>query len=326
MQVPSTLWRIRQTALPGAVWCCCQTHHPGKGIDIPEKTFLYSSTDIFNILNDLLPRKSHALPSTHSDKSLADKFSTFFHQKVATIKAELDTVAAVLPPQDTGLPVIAPVPENCNHPIPHHLGWRFGQNHHESPTKSCMLDPMPTWLLKEPCVFQVVLPVLTVAVNNSLSTGVVPSSVKKAVILYSYWKSLDWTRTNFYTVDYYRPISNIPNFIGKVREKVVARQMIHHLNTHSLLDQHQSWTQHRTALFKVKSDINLALDRAQGAILVLLDLSPAFDTIDHTILPDRLEFHCGTTGCPKEWVKLYLTGRTQSVAMHRKHSLWTCIP
>ena len=154
-----------------------------------------------------------------------------------------------------------------------------------------------------------------------LSTGVVPSSVKEAVILPLLKKpGLDPDE-----LKHYLPIPNI-RFIGKVMENVVVRQVIDYLHTHNLLDQLQSACRPghgtETALLNVKSDINLALDRAHGAILVLLDLSTAFDTIDHTILLDRLESHCGITGCAKEWIKSYLTGRN-SVSIHREHSLWT---
>ncbi len=92
-----------------------------------------------------------------------------------------------------------------------------------------------------------------------------------------------------------------------------------HLNAHSLFDPYQSAYRPghstETALLKIKNDFDLALDRGQGVALVLLDLSAAFDTIDHCILLERLENHCGITGCALEWVRSYLTDRTQSVVI-----------
>ena len=71
--------------------------------------------------------------------------------------------------------------------------------------------------------------------------------------------------------------------------------------------------QHSTeaALLKVKSDIHQAIDNQEVMCLVLLDLSAAFDTIDHTILPLRLEKELGVTGTVLSWIKLFLTNCTQ---------------
>ena len=68
-----------------------------------------------------------------------------------------------------------------------------------------------------------------------------------------------------------------------------------------------------TALLRVQNDLLQAVDKHGGAILVLLDLSAAFDTIDHTKLLETLEKSFGITGGALHWVTSYLTGRTQTV-------------
>ena len=108
----------------------------------------------------------------------------------------------------------------------------------------------------------------------------------------------------------FHPISNLP-LLGKVMEKVVAHQIMQHLDAHGLFDSFQSayWARHstETALLKIKCDMDLALDQGNDVmILVLLDLNAAFDTIDHTILLERLESHCGIIGAANEWVRSYL--------------------
>ena len=68
-----------------------------------------------------------------------------------------------------------------------------------------------------------------------------------------------------------------------------------------------------TALLKVKSDIMSALDNQQAVFLVLLDLSAAFDTIDHSILLNRMSNVFGITGSVQKWFHSYLTDWTCKV-------------
>ena len=116
----------------------------------------------------------------------------------------------------------------------------------------------------------------------------------------------------------YRPVSNL-TFISKVIEKVVAVRMKVHIYTHCLHDPLQSayveLHSTETALMKVQNDILCALDNGNCVILVMLDLSVAFDTIDHKILLSRLSSRFGIYGKALSWLESYLTGRTQCVAI-----------
>ncbi len=89
-----------------------------------------------------------------------------------------------------------------------------------------------------------------------------------------------------------RPISNLP-FIGKIIEKVVFNQLNNYLNSNGFLDNFQSgFRVHHsteTALIKIINDIRFNSDSGKISVLVLLDLSAAFDTVDHNILLERLE-------------------------------------
>jgi len=85
----------------------------------------------------------------------------------------------------------------------------------------------------------------------------------------------------------FRPIFNL-TVLSKVLERLVARQLLDHVRVHMLLPSLQSAyrTQHstETAVLKVLSDILTAADRGDLSMLTLLDLSAAFDTVDHPIL------------------------------------------
>ena len=106
-------------------------------------------------------------------------------------------------------------------------------------------------------------------------------------------------------------------------------QVIQHLDDNILQDLYQSAyiKGHGTepALLRVKSDIDQALDDGDGVLLALLALSAAFDTIDHTILTNRLESQCGIQGTANRLISSYLTGHTQRVRIGEEHSEQTDI-
>ena len=124
-----------------------------------------------------------------------------------------------------------------------------------------------------------VLPIVTKIVNNSLISGVVPASLKEAIVFPILKKmSLDSE-----ILSNYRPVSNLP-FLSKVMERVIFQQLKYHLQSNELCDTFQSAyrTNHstETVLVKIHDDLLSAIDSGKFAFLLLLDLSAAFDTID----------------------------------------------
>ena len=122
----------------------------------------------------------------------------------------------------------------------------------------------------------------------------------------------------------YRPISNL-SVISKLLERLVARQFVTYLNTACLLPTTQSGFRRRhsteTAIIRVLSDLLDAVDRDDTAVLVLLDLSAAFDTVDHGILLQRLRITFGVDDTALEWFRSYLHGRKQHVRCGGKRLL-----
>ena len=116
----------------------------------------------------------------------------------------------------------------------------------------------------------------------------------------------------------FRPISNLA-FSGKLMEYIVADQIISHLNQHSLMEEKQSAYRKshstETALLKVKTDIIKAMDNQEITCLILLDLSAAFDTVDHTILLDRLETTFRIKDTALKWITSFLTGTTSKLQL-----------
>lgn len=114
----------------------------------------------------------------------------------------------------------------------------------------------------------------------------------------------------------YRPVSNLPT-IEKLLEQVVSHRMEEHLQTQDLHDSFQSaYRKHHsteTALMKIHNDITEALDQGSQVVLITLDLSAAFDTIDHQILLDRLQDLFGIAGDAHKWLTSYFKDRVQSI-------------
>ena len=94
----------------------------------------------------------------------------------------------------------------------------------------------------------------------------------------------------------YQPVSNLP-YVSKIVEKVVAPRFYTHTALSSILEPSQSaFRKHHsteTALLRVQNNILQAIDRKKCVMLLLLDLSAAFDTIDHKILLQRLRVSGG---------------------------------
>ena len=118
----------------------------------------------------------------------------------------------------------------------------------------------------------------------------------------------------FLFVTSYRPISNLP-YASKVLERHVSAQLHLHLQHNNIGDPFQSAYRPshsvETAIVSIQDDILRSLDTRKHVVLVLLDLSAAFDTIDHDLLAelDRI----GVRGDALCWLASYLTDRTQCV-------------
>jgi len=111
----------------------------------------------------------------------------------------------------------------------------------------------------------------------------------------------------------YSPISNL-SVVSKLLERVVFRQLYSYLSAADLLPRLQSAhrTHHstETAMLKVLTDILYAVDVGDLSVLALLDLSAAFDTVDHDILLTRLKVSFGIgAAAALDWFQFYLTSR-----------------
>ncbi len=117
----------------------------------------------------------------------------------------------------------------------------------------------------------------------------------------------------------YRPILNLP-FLSKILENIVSSQLYSFLEKDYICEDFQSGFRPshctETALIRVPYDLLLSSDRGCISLVVLLDLSAAFDTIDHNILLNKLENFVGISGRALAWFKSYLSDRHQFIAVN----------
>ena len=109
-------------------------------------------------------------------------------------------------------------------------------------------------------------------------------------------------------------------YASKIVETAVAKQLQHYLFSNDLFPVLQSAYRHKhsieTALLKVTNDILLNMNDQRVTLLLLLDLSVAFDTVDHDTLLHRLRFTFGINGKVPSWFLSYLSGRSQQIAFN----------
>jgi hypothetical protein len=158
--------------------------------------------------------------------------------------------------------------------------------------------------------------VLTSIINSSFKTGIFPSELKIAKVVPIH---KDGSKSE---VSNYRPISLLSSF-SKIFEKAMYARLINFLNSNNTLTESQygfrAGRSCEHALLDAQNNILSALNKKQIALLLLIDFSKAFDTVDHNILLHKLH-HYGVRDEAHKWLKSYLSDRTQYVCIDNKFS------
>ena len=135
----------------------------------------------------------------------------------------------------------------------------------------------------------------------------------KSALVVPLVKSASLDSSNFKN---YRPVSNLA-FIGKVVEKVVQKRLEKHMQDNNLNIPFQSAYKKNhsteTLLIRIVNDLLIATDEKKATVVMLLDLSAAFDTVDHDKLLNILRREIGVCGVALQWFTSYLKGRCQRV-------------
>ena len=262
--------------------------------------------DRWRVVKHLLhSSKSNFVRTDAENAKLCTAFCDYFVDKISRLKSVVSGRATSVPcPSD--LPHVGPYLDFLTPVTPSEVNRLLSS----LPCKSSPVDYIPTSLIKScSSVFSVLISTLA---NLSFSQGTFPSTFKFAVVSPLLKKpGLDADNpANF------RPISNLNN-ISKIIERLFLARLQPHVTASPNFNQLQSaYRQHHsteTALLVTLNSIFRSSDEGKPSTLISLDLSAAFDMIDHRILLSRLYTSFGITGPVLNFIESYLTGRSQCV-------------
>ena len=243
-------------------------------------------------------------PSHEDPVALANTFNSFFVSKVESIRASLP--ATQIPsiadfdstPSASDLLSLSPTDATELLEIISEHGVKTNPD-----------DPLPSFLLAK--YLDILLPHLVTLVNLSLSESCC-DGIKEAYVV-PILKSLNLDQD---VLKNYRPVSLL-TFVSKLAERVVHKRITQHLDDNNLNNPAQyGYKKHHgceSLLLKLIDDILVAVDNRSGVIVLFIDLSAAFDTVDHSILLNILYKKFRIKGSALQWIRSFLSNRVQRV-------------
>ena len=273
---------------------------------------------LYSFINRLTDKgQPYCLPSNTDDRTLANDFSQFYVDKIDKIRKSIDDNRSSNNILDSSHSSISlSVNSSCDD-SGQFLNVFSPTNVDElkkiivkSGIKTSPKDPIPHSVVNDN--LDMLLPVWVKMINKSLATGDFDGVLKEAVVdplIKGYGLESDLKKN-------YRPISKL-QFLSKLIERVVLSRLNVHMDRIgcALPNQYgyKSGYNTESLIIKVTNDLLIASDAKTATVLLLLDLSAAFDTIDKGKLMQILHSEIKIGGNALKWFYSYLFGRTQKV-------------
>ena len=263
----------------------------------------------WKVVNDLIPKakSDKHLPNFEDDLKKAEEFNDFF---VNMGKNAYENSQENIERGNDYFALHSNLDENISinfrpHPVDMETIILVIKDLNNTSSYGC--DGIPLCFIRDSLSTLIIY--ITVIVNTSIVTGKYPS-IWKYPYINPVFKGGDRDDVNNY-----RPISLLP-ILSKILEKIVAIQLMSYLETNNLLSNSQhgfrSNLSTETALLKITDEIYHNIDSKKVSLLLLLDLSKAFDSVHHDILIHK----CKKLGIDEFWFQDYLCNRTQSVRIN----------
>ena len=269
----------------------------------------------FKIINSLLSRgKKKILPEHTNKQQLANGFAQFFQDKVSTIVENIPfnpqrkvLIDRIFRTNEGDREFVEPL-----HQFSAITPTYLKQLIQRTKMKFSSVDGIPPELLSQ--TMMSTSSSLLELINMSLCDGIFPDSLKTSHIT-AIVKDHKGDTNSFSN---YRPVSTLP-ILSKFIEKCILDQVTCHIENNNLDFKYQSgFKKHHsceTALLKIYEDV-LGMLKPKNYILVLfLDFSAAFDTVEHGKLVNKLETNFFIRGTALNWFKEYLKNRTFHVTI-----------
>jgi len=238
------------------------------------------------------------------DKAIAEEFNTFFSQIGSDLSQQITYTGKKLVETYLKAPTNSKFTFELvsDNDILEHIGTIIPKNSsgYDNLSSKTLIQMAP-----------IIHPALRIITNQSLVTGIFPTSLKLAIVIPIY----KGKNTDQNDLGNYRPISLLPT-ISKIIEKVAHKQLYDYMDTNNLFNNSQYGFRknHSTeyAAMEFVDKVAETLDKKCTPFAIFIDLSKAFDTLDHKILLQKLA-HYGVHGTQLQWFESYLTGRSQCV-------------
>ena len=265
-----------------------------------------SQKELFKVCNRLFDTSNKSqLPFSEDDTYLANRFNNYFVEKIENIRNKLDTSVA-----------------NVNYSVIKEVSTfnlfktvtieDLLKQINSGKVKTSQSDPIPAFLLRSSV--RLLAPSILHLVNTSLATGSM-DGMKESVII----PILKKTGLDLDELSNYRPVCG-GLYIDKLIQKNVLVQLNDHMDSNDLHIPYQSgyksYHSCESVLLGIVDDTLLNLDKGSCCVLLLLDLSAAFDTVDHDKLLQILSCELGLGGMVLNWFRSFLYGRTQATSIN----------
>jgi len=258
--------------------------------------------------------------SVQHEPGMSNRFSAFFNEKIVKAKTNILMLRSQSPLNAPFEPSDEINSDSCLHSLSEVSVVEVSRLIARLPNKTSPLDYIHTSVLK--ACSDDLSPQIARLANLSFTEGKFPDRFKVAQVTPLIKKDgLDSTDPANY-----RPISNL-NTISKIIERLCLTRVLPHVAAtgrfNSLQSAYRKHHSTETALLKIMDDLYRITDDSKSAVLIGLDLSAAFDTIEHDIMIKRMETMFGITGTALRWFGTYLREREQYVVVGGERSART---